>query len=262
MAYVKPGLQEAGQTALRDTGTLAGLGQRWRHLDKSSWVWLVAIVVLVFLVVNPLLRLFVVSFQDAQRRLHAGQLLWRPTAACATWRRWATRWCSGLSSRPHVPAVRRADGLGAVAHRHAVQGRSSGSRSWAPSSFRPTSAPSAGSCWPGPNAGWLNRAVVALTGAESGPFNIYSMPGLVLVVALYSFPYVFVFTKSALDLISSEMEDAANILGASNMRTTLHDHAAAGAAGDPGRLHPGVPGGDRAVRLAGAAGAAGAASTW
>ena len=42
-----------------------------------------------------------------------------------------------------------------------------------------------------------------------------------LVIACYSFPYVFVFTKSALDLISSEMEDAANILGAGNLRTTL-----------------------------------------
>ena len=73
----------------------------------------------------------------------------------------------------------------------------------------------------GPNAGWLNRAIVALTGAPAGPFNIYSMPGLVLVVACYSFPYVFVLTKSALDLISSEMEDAANILGAGNLRTTF-----------------------------------------
>ena len=47
------------------------------------------------------------------------------------------------------------------------------------------------------------------------------MPGLVLVIACYSFPYMFVFTRSALDLISSEMEDAANILGAGVLRTTL-----------------------------------------
>ena len=40
------------------------IGQRWRHLDKSFWVWALAIAVLVFLVVNPLLRLFVVSFQQ------------------------------------------------------------------------------------------------------------------------------------------------------------------------------------------------------
>jgi iron(III) transport system permease protein len=73
----------------------------------------------------------------------------------------------------------------------------------------------------GPNAGWLNRLAMALTGEPKGPFNIYSMPGLVLVTACYSFPYVFVFTKSALDLVSSEMEDAANILGCGNLRTTL-----------------------------------------
>jgi hypothetical protein len=108
----------------------------------------------------------------------------------------------------------------------------------------------------GPNAGWLNKAVVALTGADRGPFNIYSASGADRRDrAATASRYVFVFTKSALDLVSSEMEDAANILGAGNLRTTLAGHAAAGAARHPGRLHPGVPGGDRAVRVARAAGA-------
>jgi len=71
----------------------------------------------------------------------------------------------------------------------------------------------------GPNAGWLNKLWIALTGAAHGIFNIYSMPGLIVVVAVTSFPYVFVFTNSALDLVSSEMEDAANILGAGTLRT-------------------------------------------
>ena len=35
-----------------------------------------------------------------------------------------------------------------------------------------------------------------------------------MVIALHSFPLVFIFVKAALDLVSSEMEDAANILGA------------------------------------------------
>ena len=47
------------------------------------------------------------------------------------------------------------------------------------------------------------------------------MTGLILVIAVTSFPYTFVFTSSALDLVSSEMEDAANILGARTLRTTL-----------------------------------------
>src|SRR4029453_11637428 len=66
----------------------------------------------------------------------------------------------------------------------------------------------------GPNAGWLNRFFMLKTGAEGGPFNISSFPGLALVIALYSFPYIFIFTTAALELVSSEMEDAANILGA------------------------------------------------
>ena len=73
----------------------------------------------------------------------------------------------------------------------------------------------------GPNAGWLNKVWIALTGAESGLFNVYSMTGLIVVIAVTSFPYVFVFTTSALDLVSSEMEDAANILGAGTLRTTF-----------------------------------------
>ena len=73
----------------------------------------------------------------------------------------------------------------------------------------------------GPNAGWLNRAYMWLTGAGAGPFNVYTKSGLVLVIACYSFPYMFVFTRAALDLISSEMEDAANTLGAGVVRTSL-----------------------------------------
>ena len=73
----------------------------------------------------------------------------------------------------------------------------------------------------GPNAGWINRGWMALTGASSGPFNIFSFSGLALVTALYSFPLIYVFTKSALDLISTEMEEAAAILGAGPAQTTL-----------------------------------------
>jgi iron(III) transport system permease protein len=206
-------------TPLPKAGALAGMGQRWRHLDKSSWVWLVAIVVLVFLVVNPLLRLVIVSFQDAN---------------------------GAFTLDNYVAAYGRLRHLEALGN-SLVLGLSSGllclafgvPMAWALSR---TDMPFKGLIWisilgtfiippylgavgwillAGPNAGWLNRALVALTGAEGGPFNIYSMPGLVLVVACYSFPYVFVLSKSALDLISSEMEDAANILGASNLTTTL-----------------------------------------
>jgi iron(III) transport system permease protein len=73
----------------------------------------------------------------------------------------------------------------------------------------------------GPNAGWINKAWMAVTGASSGPFNIFTFSGLALVTALYSFPLIYVLTKSALDLISTEMEEAAAILGAGPAQTTL-----------------------------------------
>lgn len=72
----------------------------------------------------------------------------------------------------------------------------------------------------GPNAGFVNQAWRWLTGLETPLVNVYSFPGLAIVIALHSFPLIFIFVKSALDLVSSEMEDAANILGAGNLATT------------------------------------------
>ena len=200
-------------------GRAAAFGQRWRHLDRSYWVWLVAIAILVLLVVNPLFRLLVVSFQT-----DTGSFT-------------LANYAAAYGRTRHIDALVNSLILGvSAASLCLVFGVP---MAWALSR---TDMPFKGLIWvsilgtfiippylgavgwillAGPNAGWLNRAIVAITGAESGPFNIYSMPGLVLVVACYSFPYVFVFTKSALDLVSSEMEDAANILGAGNLRTTL-----------------------------------------
>jgi iron(III) transport system permease protein len=72
-----------------------------------------------------------------------------------------------------------------------------------------------------PNSGWFNKAAVALTGAQRGPFNIYSVPGAILVIALYSYPYAFTFVASALETMPSELERSAALLGAGWARTTL-----------------------------------------
>jgi iron(III) transport system permease protein len=73
----------------------------------------------------------------------------------------------------------------------------------------------------GPNAGWLNRLWVEVTGVDKGPFNIFSFWGLAFVIALYTYPLVYVFTKAALDLVSTELEDAAAIHGAGKFQTML-----------------------------------------
>jgi iron(III) transport system permease protein len=66
----------------------------------------------------------------------------------------------------------------------------------------------------GPNAGFVNQAWRWLTGAGDPLVNVYTFNGLAFVMAFQSYPLIFIFVKSALDLVSSEMEDAANILGA------------------------------------------------
>lgn len=71
----------------------------------------------------------------------------------------------------------------------------------------------------GPNAGSLNKLYRAVTGSEEALFNIFTMPGLIFVMALYSFPYVFSMIANVCELISSDLEDAAEILGADKWRT-------------------------------------------
>jgi iron(III) transport system permease protein len=190
------------------------------RLDRSAIVWLLLAGVLLVLVVNPLARLFWVSLQDPSG---GGLTLANYVTAYSRWR--------------YVEALGNSLILGAsVAALCVVFGVP---MAWAVSR---TDMPGKGFVWAailgtfvvpnylsavgwillaGPNAGWLNRVYMGLTGAAAGPFNIYSMTGLVVVIAASSFPYMFVFTRSALDLISSEMEEAASTLGASVLRRTL-----------------------------------------
>ncbi len=187
--------------------------------DASPWIAMIAIVVLLLLVINPFSRLFLASFQTDEG-------LWTLSNYFAAYSK--SRYISALFNSltlgffaaclcllfglPMAWALSRTDmpfkGLILIS----ILG----------TFIIPPYLGAVG--WillAGPNAGWLNQAFVWLTGSESGIFNIYSMPGLILVVSCYSFPYVFVLTKSALDLVSSEMEDAANILGAGTVKTTL-----------------------------------------
>src|SRR5215467_7706881 len=71
----------------------------------------------------------------------------------------------------------------------------------------------------GPHAGLLNQLYRALTGAESALFNIFTMQGLIFVMAIYSFPYVFSMIANVCELMSADLEDAAGILGANKLQT-------------------------------------------
>ena len=73
----------------------------------------------------------------------------------------------------------------------------------------------------GPNTGWINRLWYFVTGPGEPLVNIFSFAGLVLATAIGTYFLIFVFVSTALEMISSEMEDAANILGAGTVRTAF-----------------------------------------
>jgi iron(III) transport system permease protein len=72
-----------------------------------------------------------------------------------------------------------------------------------------------------PNSGALNRLTVALFGVERGPFNAYTLPMIIFVTSLHTYPTVFLLVSSALEAVDASMEQAAQILGAGRWRTTL-----------------------------------------
>jgi iron(III) transport system permease protein len=73
----------------------------------------------------------------------------------------------------------------------------------------------------GPQAGKLNMLLRSLFGLEEMPFDIFTLPGLIFVTFIYSYPYVFVNCVTALDNMDTNQEDAARILGAGTWTTAL-----------------------------------------
>jgi iron(III) transport system permease protein len=191
----------------------------WRRWDVTKILWVSLALLLIALVANPLLRLLWISFEGPGGVLTLGnyvQAFSRPryllgfqnsfllgfSVAClclifAVPMAWG-------ASRTNMPGKNLIQLLVLSTF---VTPPFLGATSWI--------------LLAGPNAGWINRAFVGIFGTETGILDIYSFPGVVFVIAIYSFPYTFVFTKAALDLVSSEMEDAANCLGAGQLKTTL-----------------------------------------
>ncbi len=72
-----------------------------------------------------------------------------------------------------------------------------------------------------PNAGLLNVLTRDVLGLPWLTWNIFSMPGLVLVTVLHTFPFVYLLASSALQSVDASYEEAAQILGASKLRTAF-----------------------------------------
>lgn len=72
-----------------------------------------------------------------------------------------------------------------------------------------------------PNAGMINRLIVSLFSVERGPFNIYSIWGMIFVTSTHTFPFVFMLASSALESVDSSLEESAQVLRAGRLQTAL-----------------------------------------
>ncbi|MGO8916695.1 MAG: ABC transporter permease [Stellaceae bacterium] len=72
-----------------------------------------------------------------------------------------------------------------------------------------------------PNSGLLNQWYQWLFGLDpyANLLDIYTVTGLIFVMACYAFPYVFVLVANALERIPAELEDASAILGGGRWHT-------------------------------------------
>ena len=72
-----------------------------------------------------------------------------------------------------------------------------------------------------PRIGFINNFFTEALGFEDAPINIYSVGGLVFVMALYYSPIVFLFVAGALRSMDPALEEASRIHGVGALATTL-----------------------------------------
>jgi iron(III) transport system permease protein len=72
-----------------------------------------------------------------------------------------------------------------------------------------------------PRIGFINNLFVEAFGFEDAPLNIYSLGGMVFVMALYYSPIVYLFVGAGLRSMDPALEEASRIHGAGALATTL-----------------------------------------
>jgi len=72
-----------------------------------------------------------------------------------------------------------------------------------------------------PKVGMLNTALMGLFGLETAPFNIYTIPGVIWVSALFHTPFVYLFCIGPFSQMDPALEEAARVSGSSWVQTTL-----------------------------------------
>ena len=69
-----------------------------------------------------------------------------------------------------------------------------------------------------PRTGFVNKFLMALFNSSTPPFNIYTYEGVVLVMSVYFYPFVFITVTGALERMDPTLEEAAMSSGSSRFR--------------------------------------------
>jgi iron(III) transport system permease protein len=72
-----------------------------------------------------------------------------------------------------------------------------------------------------PSNGILNRFLMDVLELRQAPFNIYSLPGMILVEALLDLPIAYLIIAPAMSAFDVSLEESSKVCGASNLRTLL-----------------------------------------
>ncbi|MEW6259520.1 MAG: iron ABC transporter permease [Thermodesulfobacteriota bacterium] len=70
-----------------------------------------------------------------------------------------------------------------------------------------------------PNNGMLNRLLMEIFGLKSSPFNIYTIPGMILVESLLDLPIAYLVIVPAMSAFDVSLEESSRVCGASTMGT-------------------------------------------
>jgi iron(III) transport system permease protein len=212
-------VQTEARTGATELPARPRMVDRARSLDASAPLGLAAVVVLALLVVVPLAWLVWTSLQDAQtgsttldnyrtaftRRIYLEPIVnsFKLAFAVAT--------IAVVVGAPLAWLVARTDMPGRAIIRPLILA------AFVTPSFLGANA------WiflAAPNSGMLNQLWTSLFHVDHGPLDVYSLNGATFVIALYSIPYTFSLVTATLELMSSELEDAATTLGSGTLRTT------------------------------------------
>jgi len=72
-----------------------------------------------------------------------------------------------------------------------------------------------------PNVGTINQWLRVLfgLGSDSGPLNVYSLPGMIWVLTSFYYPYAFITISRAMEKMDPSLEEASRISGSSPLKT-------------------------------------------